>query len=377
MRLLFIAGARMPSEKAHGIQIAKMCEAFLDEGLDLTLIVPVRRTTKKSVQEFYGLHRPIPIVYLPVLDWYDRGRIGYFLSALSFMCSYTLYLLRHGRKPGTVVYTVDLDHVTYAPIALLGIPFFVEMHGGKPSTWIHYALFARARGIIPTNPITKEQIQKEFGVMDDRFIVEPNGVDFSAFAVEQKDAARDELGLASGMKLALYVGRFFDWKGLEILSQAVKLLPPDITLAVIGDSADKFIAVTKEQPGRIVFYGEKPYTQIPQWASAADALLVLGTKRDEQSFNYTSPMKVFEYMALKRPIVASRTPALKSILGDDECIFYEPDNAHSLAGAIERAVGESADNAARSGRAYENVQRYAWISRARRISEFMRKKMQH
>jgi len=110
---------------------------------------------------------------------------------------------------------------------------------------------------------------------------------------------------------------------------------------------------------------------VPLWASAADILLVLGTKRDEQSYRYTSPMKVFEYMAMQRTIVASRTPALESILDKDECVFYEPDNAQSLAESITEAAGELVENSVRTGNAYRKARHYSWSARAKRIHTFM------
>src|SRR4051812_48474807 len=106
MRLYYIANAHMPTEKAHGIQIAKMCEAFITLGIDLVLVVPTRPRGEVSVKEFYGLRSDIRIAQVPAFDWYNFGRIGYTLSTLSFMLSYSLYLLRHAKK-GDVAYTVD------------------------------------------------------------------------------------------------------------------------------------------------------------------------------------------------------------------------------------------------------------------------------
>ena len=55
----------------------------------------------------------------------------------------------------------------------------------------------------------------------------------------------------------------------------------------------------------LVFMGERPVGEIPLWLRASDALLLLGTNKNEDSSRYTSPMKLFEYMASKTPIVAS------------------------------------------------------------------------
>jgi glycosyltransferase involved in cell wall biosynthesis len=243
------------------------------------------------------------------------------------------------------------------------------MHGGKPDTALHRRLFKKLAGSIATNTITRAQLRKVFALPDDHFITEPNGVDFSVFTPMQKAAARELLKLPADGKLALYIGRFFDWKGLGILPDAAKLLSAETTVGLVGGTEEEFRGVAGKTPERLKLFGSKPYTEMPQWEAAADALLVLGTRADEQSWNYTSPMKVFEYMAMKRPIVASRTPALQNILAEDECYFYEPDNALDLARAITEA--SEADDA-RATRAYERVTQYAWDLRAERILAFIK-----
>ena len=59
MRILYIANARIPTERAHGLQIMKMCEAFSKSGVDVELVVSLGRATKKmsqvdNVWEYYG-----------------------------------------------------------------------------------------------------------------------------------------------------------------------------------------------------------------------------------------------------------------------------------------------------------------------------------
>src|SRR3989338_690359 len=100
MRLYFLANARMPTEKAHGIHIAKMCEAFIEQGVDLVLLVPARGASKESLQEYYGLRAPVPTVRLWVPDLYRAGSLGYLISSYFFMARCALYLLR--RRGGAV-----------------------------------------------------------------------------------------------------------------------------------------------------------------------------------------------------------------------------------------------------------------------------------
>ncbi len=85
MKMYYVVNARLPNKKAYGIQIAKMCEAFIEAGVDFTLIIPRTRAARSSsTRDFYHLRVDIPTVTLPAPDWYDKGRIGYAISSLIF-----------------------------------------------------------------------------------------------------------------------------------------------------------------------------------------------------------------------------------------------------------------------------------------------------
>ncbi|MDE1919370.1 MAG: glycosyltransferase family 4 protein [Patescibacteria group bacterium] len=372
MRLYYIANARMPNEKAHGIQIAKMCEAFIEAGVDLTLVVPNRRTVSQSLRDYYGLRVGVPLVRLPALDWYALGRVGYFLSSLSFMLSYTLFVWRK-KLAGEdfILYTVDTENYSSSALALVDRPLFSEMHGSKPRTFAQRLLFKHARGIVAINSIIAEELGKNFPRSRVRYLVEPNGVDLLQFSGIDKKDARARLGLPSDASIVLYAGRFFAWKGLELLPPAAAAAP-SIRWQVVGGGREDFARLVEAPlPGNLFFAGSRPHSEIPLWLAAADAFVVLGTARDRQSYRYTSPMKLFEYLAAGRPVVASDTPALREIVSEKEALFYAPDDARDLARAAARAAAGGDDVMARVAAGKRRASDCSWRARARRILRFM------
>ena len=372
IKMYYVANARMPSEKAHGIQIAKMCEAFIEEGIDLVLVVPRRFTDARSVSVYYGLRVEVPVVRLPVFDWYAGGRVGYFLSSVSFMVSYSFFIWRKkimGER--CVLYTVDTDNYSSSPLALFGLPLFSEMHGAKFSTVAQRMLFKAARGIIAINSIIVDELRHTFPRAHARYVVLPNGVDLSAFKAMDMQDARRQLGLAAGERIVLYTGRFFDWKGLEILPQAAALTP-EVRWQVVGGEKQGFSdLVTESLPQNLFFAGSRPHSEMPLWFAAADALLVLGTKRDVQSFRYTSPMKLFEYLAVERLIIASNTPAIREIVSEKEVLFYEPDMAADLARVVEYATMRPLECTPLVEAAAQLAKTHSWNSRATRIVQLI------
>jgi glycosyltransferase involved in cell wall biosynthesis len=167
----------------------------------------------------------------------------------------------------------------------------------------------------------------------------------------------------------MYVGRIYPWKGLEIMAAAARRLP-NILFYIVGGTADQMRAIgfAGGQPENLVFAGERPFAEMPRWMRAAHMLIVTGTAENSYSFLHTSPMKIFEYMAAERPILAARTPAIQEIFTDDGqgVVFYEPDN-------IDDFVRSVAVLAARpdSHVAHQETYAYEWAYRAERALRFI------
>ncbi|MDP3771775.1 MAG: glycosyltransferase [bacterium] len=373
-KIYYIANARMPTERAHGIQLAKMCEAFLEVGVNLELVVPRRETDTRSVKDFYGLRVDIPLKRLRILPLYTFGRFGFFLGSLSFAVGYFFYLgwkhwVRHEKF---VIYTTDLDQFSFFLIPFLGVPYFVEMHDAKKKLWQFILLFRYASGVISINEIIKAQLCYRFHVPNKKNIVEPNAVDRALFdKPESKEVARTLLGLSSDRRMVMYIGKVYPWKGLGQFVEAA-ILMPNILFYLVGGTAEELrtVGLINEQPANLVCVGQKPFAEIPRWLWAADVLIVLGTEKDDYSYFYTSPMKIFEYAAARRPILASVTPAIASILSNNEAFVYPADKAADIPERI-RYIFEHPDEAQdKVNQAYQHLHS-SWGERALRIVHFM------
>lgn len=373
-KLYYIANARMPNEKAHGIQIAKMCEAFLECGADLTLVVPRRSTHTESLKAFYGLTCEVPVIKMPTLDLYNLSRLGFVLSSLLFMLDVEVFLwYKRLRGERFVVYTVDMDNFSYTLLPFAGVTF-TEMHTPKDFTRLQRFFFTRAAGVIATNGLTRQRFVDDYALPEARVIAEPNGVDIEKFTLSTSvQTARTTLSLPQDARIVLYVGRFYQWKGLDILSPACAQLPPGVLCYVVGGTREEFMRVTgvSTVPEHLLFMGERPVGEIPLWLRASNALLLLGTNKNEDSSRYTSPMKLFEYMASGTPIVASATPAITDVVSTQEVYLYEPDDALSLAHTIELAL-TAQDVGQRTEHARAKAQTLTWAKRAERILSFIR-----
>lgn len=369
-RIYYIANARIPTEKAHGIQIAKMSEALRKAGADVTLVVP-RRGKEASLKSFYNLAEEVPLVRLPVLPYHA----SFLLGSFSFMISAFLFLLsRKLRGEKFLIYTIDMDQFSFSFIPFLRVPYFVEIHDAKRSGFLFHRLFNHARGVLTINNIIKKKLCERFGMSSEKVLVAPNGISQEFFDAKNisEEEARQALGLPREKRIALYAGQFYAWKGLEIFANAAHL-EPEIIFYLAGGTRASFEKLTgiRDIPENILFGGVRPYTEMPFLMRASDALLVLGTRRDEYSYFHTSPMKLFEYLPTGRPIVAARTPAIADMVSEREVFFYGPDSAESMANAITEALQNKMLAAAKSAAARSLAEKYTWHTRAKKVLQYL------
>ena len=121
----------------------------------------------------------------------------------------------------------------------------------------------------------------------------------------------------------------------------------------------------------VTLMGFIPPPQIPNFLRAADVLVLPSSSKTEKSCLYTSPLKLFEYMAARKPIVASRLPALQEILVDGEsAVLCTPDNPEELAKSLKFLLSNKDLAEKFSERSFEIVQNYTWTNRSRQILKF-------
>jgi len=377
-KVYYIANARMPNEKAHGIQLAKMSEAFVKQGLDLVLLVPNRTSESKSLKNYYGLSEEIKIIRLPCLDFFTHGRFSFWLCSMSFMLFSAFFLLsKKIQGQDFFVYTIDMDQFSFFLLPFLGIAYAAEIHDAKPRGSLYGRFFKKAVGIITINNLIKEKIVRRFSINPRKIVVYPNGLDLD-FIKGEKDSvdARRKLNIPNDKKIAVYTGRFVSWKGIEILPEASRLLPANTVIYFVGELGQTLEEKTgRKIPETLICVGSRDYTEIPLWLAAADVLLVVGTKKNEYSLFHTSPMKLFEYMLANRPIVAPDTPAIRQIVDEQEVYFYQPDNPKSLALKISQALGDLSNGNSKGKHLRKKSENFSWDRRAGGVIDFLKLKI--
>jgi glycosyltransferase involved in cell wall biosynthesis len=188
--------------------------------------------------------------------------------------------------------------------------------------------------------------------------------------------ARRETRLPEGSRIVCYAGHLYGWKGVRTLALASRHLPEGYLVCVVGGTEEDLVGFRRflkvEKLDRVLAAGHVPPDRVPAYLAAADVLALPNSAGSETSARFTSPMKLFEYMAAGRPIVASRLPSLQEVLRDGEnALLVEPDDPVALARGLAAVAedGEMARRLAETARA--EVQGRTWDSRAKAILSFM------
>jgi glycosyltransferase involved in cell wall biosynthesis len=360
---------RFPSEKAASLFVAEHARALATHR-KVTLIVPNRHDTNKHVSDAsYEVSSEISVVRLPTIDLFSisgLGPIPFLLSSVIFSFGAYVYLSIHARK-GSVVFANDLIPGLAAVLASKDVVY--EVHD-YPEHWkfLYRFLFSRVHLIISTNAWKTRELSAEFPAVTERILMERNGVNLSLFSPRTMETSRTQLGLDQHKTIAVYTGHLYAWKGVDTLLAAAKRMPR-VAFYFVGGTAEAVASHTKEwgENQNIHFVGHVPHSLVPVWQSAANVLVLPNTGTQAISINYTSPMKLFEYMASGRPIVASNLPSIAEVIGDDQAYFFTPDDAESLVATIETVLTDTQEAERRAVRARERAEYHTWEKRAQRI----------
>jgi len=372
MKIIYLANARIPTEKAHGIQIMKMCQAFQGVGADIELVVAKRINLEfkdTDVFDYYNISEKFPIKRLPLFDLVDRKRslkgLSVIIQNTTFALSAFFYLLF---KKVDIIYARD-------EFSLFFLSFFknnlvLELHNFPRSRFFLYKwLFKKVKKIVVINNKLKE-MTVDLGIDPDKILVAHDGVDLNQFTViETKEECRRKLGLPLDKKLVIYTGQLFKWKGVYVLAEASRFLDDSYQIVLVGGmeydriKLEKFIK--EKQLDKIIIIDHQSPDLVPYYLKSADVLILPNSSRERISRLFTSPMKMFEYMASGRPIVASNLPSIREVLNERNSILFKPDDPRDLADKIQIAL----DDQKVSEKALLDVQKYTWHKRVKKILE--------
>jgi glycosyltransferase involved in cell wall biosynthesis len=366
-KLIYIARSRIPSEQANAVQVLKMCAGFAAHTA-VELAAPYHPEDARQADglwERYALARPFTVRWLAFPHLRERFAVrGFALAATAYArvrrysCAYTRdpwaawWLARAGVRTGFEAH--DLREDRRYPIwrRLVSDP------AGLPGL----------RGVFCISRSLAEDYRAA-GARPEILRVAPDGVDLQRFAdPAEKAQARRALGLDPDGPWIVHAGHLYPGRGAEELVEAASALPAARILFVGGKTADiERMGAFADAWGmheRVVFAGTVPNGKVPLCLWAADILAMPYTSRTP-TVRSMSPLKMFEYMAAGRPIVATDFPVIREVLRDGgNAVLIAPDSAPALEQGMRGLLADPARAERLAGQARRDVEAYTWEKRA-------------
>lgn len=367
MHIALAANARMPTEWAHGVQIAHMAEAFARLGHEVELLVPDRPESRgQDVAAWYGLSDCFRVRRLPDLGAVHGRPLGQLPQRLSYIGA-ALALL--ATRPPDLLLSRDEVMAALARPRTLSLYELHKLPSRRLRAWA--ACARTASGVVSTNGWKRDLLVQQYGLDEGRILVAPNGTDVERFQAAAAIPLGSRLGIARGARLILYAGHLHAWKGVEHLVAAAPLLPESVHIVVLGGRDEDLARFRAAHAGpRVHLPGPVPPAEVAGWLKAADLLVLPNIGTDPESTYQTSPLKLFEYMAAGRPILASDLPSVREIL-DERCAWLvEPGSPAAIARAALAALADPEEAARRAAAASVRVEGRSWSARAHAILDF-------
>jgi glycosyltransferase involved in cell wall biosynthesis len=378
MKIAYCTNVRLPSERAHGHQVAQVCDALARLGYEVTVVSPYRKNSiREDYHSYYRAEEKVTVRHLGSFDsiasWMFPGVTGLWMLNAMLRKNIRQMLQRESfdalytRSPALLPALLDSN-----------IPVVLELHQlprrGR-------AAFVKRCGqcrLVACLTSHMRETLVAWGVPKSKVIAEGDAVDMKRFEkIIAPSDPRGDLDLPRNRVIVGYVGRLKTLgmeKGVGILLEAIAELKDEkafTALIVGGPEEDQKFYEDKARAlnlGKddVRFTGEVNPFLVPKMLAACDVLAMPFPDLPHYR-HHMSPLKMFEYMAAGKPIVTSDLPTIRDILSEERAYFCTPGDASSLAGILRDIRKNPKEAAKRSDSARAIVGDHTWEARMGRI----------
>lgn len=329
MHILYLASIRLPTEKAHGLQIMKTCEALAHAGAEVELCVPTRKSSITADPfDYYYAQKNFTLKKLASPDWVGLGTIGFLLTTILFA---EVAKWQKEFWKADVIYSRDA--LVLLQYVLLGRTLVFEVH--RKPTWTDGMVARVAYRVVAINAAIRDALVRG-GVAASKIIIAHDAVELRI-----PQGTREELNMEGS--IVAYAGSTQPGKGAEIL-----------------------LAAEPKLNAKLMLIRNLPPIEARQFLNNADVVVVPNSAKSERWSTYTSPMKLFEALASGAAVVASDVPALREVVDEQSVYFFKPDDAADLVRAVQRALTDP-QRSEKIAAARSLAEKYSWDARARTI----------
>lgn len=370
MRIVYISTSIIPSRTANSIHVMKMCQAFADQGHEVILLAPDYPYIEHGIDNvfrYYGVKENFTI---KKLHWTKIKGRSYFYGFLAAKTAHKL-------NPD-IIYGRFLTGCSFAGMISNKAIIFESHQPIKNSGKIQEFLFNKLirkrnfKRLVLITESLKNYYKNNYNITGDKLLVAHDGAD-----IPPENIISAELKLNNNNINVGYVGHLYRGKGMEIISELAQKCPWANFHIIGGLNKDVDYWKSKlEHLSNIYFYGFVPHSVTVRYIKACDVLLapyqneVFGYGENRKNISsWMSPLKIFEYMSLAKPIISSNLPVLREVLvHGHNALLCRPNDINEWIDALKKLQIDLNLRQTLGSNAYkEFIEKYLWNSRAEKV----------
>lgn len=378
MKILYFAKTIIPSRTANSVHVVKMCRAFASNGHEVILCNLHEKGTDikayQNVHEFYGIEKCFDLTDIPLLP-VKGSRLRYLMSTFTLIPS--LYHKIKLIQPD-LVYGRELTGCFIA--CLSGYEVIFESHfpiwHSRLESLIFNKLYRRPnfkRLIVISEALRQTYLQHYQDLPPEKVRVAHDAAD----PVGKIHPLPDWPGRPDRLQVG-YVGHLYRGKGIEVIESIAPEMG-SVDFHIIGGLEQDINRWRKKiSADNVFFHGFVRQSELSRYIQQLDICLLPnqktvaafgaeGTATVKNIAEFTSPLKMFDYMAHGKAIIASDLPVLREVLNDDIAVLVPPEDKERWIEAIRML--ESPEIRCRLGEQAEKLllQKYTWRTRAEQV----------
>lgn len=384
MRLLYLAlDINLDDVSGDAIHVHEVTRALASLGVEVHLVVPDLAGKK---QRSPALEKSGVVIHSIAVS----GDIGTALACRRLAAGViadVVFERRFSPKVGVAVsracarpLIVEVNALPDVEMEILQKPIAGFEFATAVKSRLRKFLYARVDRFVTVTPGLAQAMQTRYGIPPGRFVIIPNGADVEVFRTADLLTAKEALGIPSSQLTVGFVGTLYPWHGLHhLLSAAPEIVrrSPDVLFVIVGNGPERKrledAAMKSGLKDSFLFVGRVEHGQVPRYIQAFD-ICVHPVATELYSVKYgSSALKLYEYLACGRSVVAARYPGFE-VLEEVDCgLLVNPQDPLEFSAAILSLLRDPVRKEEMGSRArIVAVERYSWKSVAERLLAVMR-----
>jgi glycosyltransferase involved in cell wall biosynthesis len=385
LRIAYLGIIDIAAEGAETRHVFETCGNWKRLGHAVTLFVP-------NVRGQASQRLDVQVVKIQTLGL----RQSFQLTLMYNVMSIFYFLKEFSSKGLDIVYSRQsmLEFIPLFFLKRLGVRYVAEVNGIdseqkklygmadwkiRLSEYLYGVSYRLADGIVTVTDEIREYLNGRYPKTKAKTYVVSNGANVEVSRPIKKADACRELEFDPEKVYFVFVGSLKKWHGVENAILSVERLiihDANIRLLVVGDGPERgylqSVVARKGLERNVTFVGKVKYSRVPLYIGTATACLAL-FDRERNDRTGLSPLKIFEYMACGRPVVATDVGNLKNIIGRHECgLIVKPGDIDAMSQALMKLVRnpELAKKLGENGREAA-VRYYSWRAISEKLLDIM------